>query len=305
MLTLKNQNYFDLDLQLSNINDDIKTIYYQYTQLNPMSPEDIAKARMMAEEREINLVLTDFQLQTSQAFYILMSKIRFEYESSVDIAGGQTPPFPPPINSRPAIRRRQNKPRWCYATAAIMYAMDSGLIKEKHMHNINTYKPIMYSDNSKLRYKYCGYNAEQNFYYCDPGQEYIVELCGDDPSSCQPNSVIKAVSLLTGINVKKFGNNHNSFWLNADGTLDLKKQRYLANNLKLPAICDVFFEGDSSTEKGHSLLISNMKYEQGKVILHTEEGVFGERPVISDFSQYVPSSVYTFLSKITNIYCAE
>lgn len=297
--------YFDIDSQLIGINDYIKSEYYNLSHLDPALPIDIAKARIIAEEREIDLNLSEIQLKDSKESYIQLITERRLYEMNIDETGGETPPTPPPLISRPALRRRQNKTRWCYATTALIYAIDSGYITDEHMNNINNYVPLMYKKDPKIRLKYCGYDATRDMYFCDSGQEYVVSLCGDDPKSCVPNSVLTAISLLTNRRIKKIGNNNNRFWTNDDGSLNLFRQNKLASEMKLPAICDVFLNGDSTTGKGHSLLITDMKYENDKITLYTEECIFGEHPVITDFSQNIFTSVYNFKSKITNIYFVE
>lgn len=293
-------SYYDLKSQLAKINIDKLDVYYGHSPLDSKVPRDIAKARIIAEENEVSLNLSTSQLEISQEEYVNLITERFHIEWKTDQNGGETRPTS--TVSRSAVRRRQNKTRWCYATTALMYALDSHNITDKHINNINTYEPVLYHSDSKLRYRYCGYDAHYDKYYCDPGQEYVVKLCGDNPTSCIANSVYKAITLLTDKKVNKIGNNSSRFWTNQDGTLNLKLQERLANCLKLPAVCDVFYRGDSSTEKGHSLLINKMEYIDNRIILYTEDCVFGERPIIADFSNNVFTSVYFFESKITNIY---
>lgn len=294
------KNFFDLNIQLSLVDEDIKK-YYHIINLNSKNPLDIAKARIIGEERHINIELSSEQKKISENYYQEFRVQRRIEEKKVYLAGGESLPSKP-NNNRTPIRRRQTKDLWCFATTALMFAEDSKLITDTHRHNICTHKPVLYESNPKLRYKYCGYDAKLDRYYCDPGQEYTVMLCGDTPESCNPGNVQDAAQLLIENKMYKIGNNNNSFWLNKDGTLDLEKQKTLSEKLTVPAICDGFLEGESKTGKGHSFLIKNFFYNENKVILYMEESVYGEKPILDNFSKYIDCSVFEFRIKITNIY---
>lgn len=297
-------DYIDLNNQIKKIDSDLKKRYVA-EDLRPDDPIDIAKAVLIAEEREIQLQLSSIQKLISKDAVYNMRIIRRGEERKIYLAGGESPLSPPPNINRSPLRRRQTKDQWCYATTALMLAEDSGLIKPYIREEIEKYKPVMYTNDPKLRYKYCGYDAVENKYYCDPGQEYTVMLCGYSPYSCEPGNISKAVAALTGKTLMKIGNNTNSFWQTFNGTTNKKRLELLAKKLKVPAVLDSFIDGDPSNNKGHSFLIKDFIYDGESIKLFTEECVYGETPIITDLTAYIDCSVYEYKSKVTNIYYFE
>lgn len=291
----------DLNAQLSSIDKDLLKLYGAEN-LSINDPYDIAKARIIAEERELFLNLDKQHIFISENDYFEMRIDRRVEEKKIFLAGGESPLYPPPMLDRLPTRRRQTKDLWCYATTSMMLAQDSGFLKEKHRRALNSYQPVLYDTDPKLRHKYCGYDLKRNKYYCDPAQEYTVALYGDSPKSCFPGDVQRSTMNLTGKSMKRIGNGYNSYWLNSDGSLNMNKQKKLAETLKIPAIFDGFLNGDPSTGKGHSFLINGFFFDGEKIYLHTEECVYGERAIITDFSKYIDCSVFEFRIKLTNIY---
>jgi hypothetical protein len=296
--------FIDLNNQIRNLDSDLKSIY-SANDLDSHNPVDIARAILLAEEREIDLKLSSHQRIISKDAVYNLRIIRRGEERKIYLAGGESPLTPPPKVNRKPTHRRQTKDQWCYATTALMLAEDSGYIKPIHVEGIKRHTPTMYTNDPKLRYKYCGYDVKEHKYYCDSGQEYTVILVGDSQFSCIPGSISKAVTALTGKTLLKIGNDTNTYWQDYERSPNHKRIKFLADNLKVPAVFDGLIDGDPVTQKGHSFLIKDFAFDGTEIKLFTEECVYGETPIITNLISYIDCSVYEYKIKITNIYYFE
>lgn len=291
-------------MQLKSIDLYFRKLF-QSEFLNDDDPIDIAKAILLSEENQKHLKLTATQQYRSTDVLHNMRIIRRGDELKMIIRGKETPPLPPPTKDLKPLRRRQTKHQWCFATTALMLAEDSGYIKPCHIQGIKNYKPIMYKEDSQLRYRFCGYDNATKKYFCDPGQEYTVILTGYPATSCVPGNIVEAAEALTGRNLISIGNGNNTFWQDSKGLLNRKHIELLVKKLTVPAILNAYINGDPDTHKGHSLLIKDFSYDGERLQLFTEECVYGETPIITDLTSFIDCSVYEYRMKAANIYCFE
>lgn len=297
-------DYIDLNCQFETVDPHFK-LMFQAENLRADDPIDISKAILLSEESQTPLKLSKIQQLISRDVTRSMRIIRRGDELKMIIRGRETPFTPGPSADKKSMRRRQTKHQWCYATTALMFAEDSGCLSPKHVQGIANHKPILYSDDPQLRYRFCGYDYEKNKYFCDPGQEYTVILSGDPATSCTPGSVTNAVRELTGRNLISIGNGDNTFWQGNNGKLNRRSIDLLVRKLTMPAILNGYINGDPKTQKGHSFLIKDFSYDGEKLRLYTEECVYGETPIIDDLTANIDCSVYEYRIKATNIYCFE
>lgn len=297
-------DYIDLNFQFETLDSYTKKMF-QAENLKPDQPIDIAKAILLAEENQMQLKISTIQRLICKGMLYNLRIIRRGDELKMIIRGGETPLSPRPAANRNPMRRRQTKYQWCYATTALMLAEDTGYIKPIHAKAIKDHKSILYENDPELRYRFCGFDALQQKYFCDPGQEYTVVLFGDPPSSCVPGSVAVAATELTGRNMLSIGSGDNTYWQKFDGSLNRERVDFLARKLTVPAVLDAFIDGDPTNGKGHSFLIKDFSYDGEHLKLYTEECVYGETPVITDLTSYIDCSVWEYRIKVTNIYCFE